>query len=134
MKTIHDLIAKNAIRIICKRTNSNPAMADLGDNARHWHITLVNGKSGNRLRSLKFSQGSALTAEPTAADVLDCLASDASSVENARDFENWCYEFGYETDSRRAEKIYKTIKAQTVKLKELMGADYKALLFDIDRL
>lgn len=134
MKTIHDLIAKNAIRIICKRTNSNPAMADLGDNARHWHITLVNGKSGNRLRSLKFSQGSALTAEPTAADVLDCLALDASSVENARDFEDWCHGYGYDTDSRSAEKIYNTIKAQIVKLKELMGSDYKALLFDVEKL
>lgn len=37
-------------------------------------------------------------------DVLHCLVSDSTAL--SMDFEEWCSEFGYEEDSRKAEKIY----------------------------
>jgi hypothetical protein len=71
---------------------------------------------------------------PEVADVLDCLASDASGVENSRDFEEWCSEYGYDTDSRKAEKTYRICAAQAEQLKSFLGEDlYKQLLWDTER-
>ena len=43
-------------------------------------------------------------ANPTAYDVVSCL------IKNDPDtFENFCAEFGYDTDSRKAEKIYRAV-------------------------
>ena len=51
-----------------------------------------------------FSQGYGHNGrEPKTADVLDCLSSDAASIGNT-DFEMWCNDLGYDSDSRKAEK------------------------------
>jgi hypothetical protein len=42
--------------------------------------------------------------EPTAYDVLACLTK-----YDPGDFENFCSDYGYDTDSRKAEKIYKSV-------------------------
>lgn len=68
---------------------------------------------------------------PTAADVLECLCSDASGYDNARGFEDWAAEFGYSADSRKAEALWHTVAEQSRKLRQLLGADY-ARLCDMD--
>lgn len=67
-------------------------------------------KSGNTARfSLKFGQSlndstGTGTNKPTEYDVLSCIQKyDVGS------FENFCSEFGYDTDSRKAEKTYKAV-------------------------
>jgi hypothetical protein len=94
---------------------------------------------------LYFSQGSTHTTEPTLAEVLDCLASDASGYEQAKDvaranihedvtFDNWASEYGYDTDSRKAEKTFRTVKRQAEQLKRTLGeAAYKELLWETER-
>lgn len=78
---------------------------------------------------LYFSQGSAHTEAPTLADVLDCLASDASSYANAGSFEEWAGVLGYDPDSRSSLRIFNTVKRQAEQLKRLLGADaYEQLL------
>jgi len=72
---------------------------------------------------------------PDAAHVLDCLASDASSYENAQSFEDWASEFGYDTDSRKAERIYRIVKRQAEQLKRTLGDEaYQELLWNTKRL
>lgn len=71
---------------------------------------------------------------PELADVLDNLASDAAGYENARSFEDWASDYGYDTDSRKAERIYSEIKKQVSELRRLLGADYEKVLFEIERL
>jgi hypothetical protein len=58
---------------------------------------------------------------PSAADVLECLLSDASTVESMSTFAEWCAELGYDEDSRRAERTYDAIKAQTARLRAFLG-------------
>jgi len=58
-------------------------------------------------------------------DVLYCLAMDAD-VENQGSFEEWASNYGYDEDSRKAEKIYRACKEQTDDLKRVLGAE----LFD----
>jgi hypothetical protein len=90
---------------------------------------------GQRYMTTYFSKGIGHHgAEPTATEVLDCLASDASSVEYSADFEEWATESGYDTDSRKAYRTWETINAQTKKLKAFLGEElYDALLNDTDR-
>lgn len=90
-----------------------------------WTVTLR--YRGRRL-TVDFYTGPA-AAEPDAASVMECLASDASSVANARGFEDWCSEYGYDTDSRKAERTFKTCAAQTAKLRVLLGDDFDALVY-----
>jgi hypothetical protein len=67
-------------------------------------------------------------------EVLDCLASDACSTDNASSFEDWCRDIGYDTDSWRAHRTFKIIEAQAAKLKRFLGDDlYEALLYNTER-
>lgn len=67
-----------------------------------WRVTLRrNGKSF----SFKFGQSIASDGTPpTAYDVLTCLTKYEPGT-----FENFCDEYGYDNDSRKAEKVYKAV-------------------------
>lgn len=63
------------------------------------------------------------------ADVLDCLLSDASSIQSCAGFEEWANEMGFDPDSRKAECIYKQAEKQTAKIQRLLGDDFEAFLY-----
>jgi hypothetical protein len=63
---------------------------------------------------------------PTLDDVLDCLVSDAGSVRHGQDFAEWCSEFGYDVDSRKAYKSYKGCIKEWQGLTRL-GVDFEQL-------
>lgn len=94
--------------------------------ARHWKVRL---RYGRRSMTVPFSQGGAWDRHPTATDVLECLISDASSMWDGQDFENWCAEIGYDTDSREAERTYKAVERQTAKLRRFLGDDFDAAVW-----
>lgn len=129
--SLQDFIGNTAITAKVKRVDSNPNIDDMGAGAQHYLVTLRAGRFSMRV---PFSQGSAHTTPPTAADVLDCLASDAAGFENARSFEEWASEYGYDTDSRKAEKTYKIVAKQAAKLRAMLGQDnYETLLWNTER-
>jgi hypothetical protein len=132
MTTLTDFIRDNHVRLTAERTDHNPHMDDDARNMDHWKCKLI---VGPRSMTVYFSKGFAHNgAEPTAPEVLDCLASDASSVVDAS-FEDWCSEYGYDTDSRKAEQTYKTIRRQARRLRDLFSSDaFKTLLWDTERL
>jgi hypothetical protein len=121
-------IEKHGISMTAERTDSNPNMIDSGD-MDHWKVTLVTtggifGKSRRQLTTY-FSMGYGHNgAEPSVSMVLDALASDASGVDSAnRDFESWASEYGYDTDSRKAERIFKACEKLRDKLEKFLGYD-----------
>ena len=59
---------------------------------------------------------------PDAASVLHCLIMDAS-VLDCDGFEDWCREFGYDTDSRTAEATYRTCIEVALGVRALFGDD-----------
>lgn len=59
-------------------------------------------------------------------DVLACL-----SVSYADSFEDFCSEFGYDTDSRKAYSIYEAVTEQTEELKELFSEEEIEMLHEI---
>lgn len=103
---------------------------------RNFYCTIRQAGRGNpRSMHVYFSQGSAHTNAPTLAEALDCLASDAAGVEHARSFEEWAEEYGYDTDSRKAEKTYRLCVDQASELRALLGHDaYEMLLYHTERL
>jgi len=125
-------IKKNNVRMESVMVGENPNFDNPDWDAYHYKVTLFHKR---RQYSTFYSMGMALCHEPKVDDVLDCLASDCSGVENARDFEDWAADYGYDPDSRTAEKIFKTCKLQSVKLRRLFGDDlYDQLINDTERL
>jgi hypothetical protein len=53
---------------------------------------------------------------PNAYNVLSCL----DTLSDGYTFEDFCSAFGYDEDSRTAEKVYEAVKHQTEKLKEIL--------------
>ena len=88
-----------------------------------WTVTLRYGK---RRLTTPFYTGYAISREPTAADVLLCIVSDATRVEDASDFQEWARDLGYRGDLRRAEKIWKACIRLVPKLRRFLGDQFDA--------
>jgi len=56
--------------------------------------------------------------EPTPYSILACLNEDYST-----DFHDFCRNYGYDEDSRKAEKIYKAVKKETAGLRRVLNAN-----------
>ncbi len=126
-----DFISKNKIGFQRSWVPSRPD-GNMTDMHRHFKCRFTQGRHAF---TVYFSQGSAHTEPPTASDVLDCLASDACGYDNASSFEEWAREYGYDADSRKAEKIFRTVKRQAEQLKRVLGSEaYETLLYKTERL
>ena len=79
-------------------------LSDWGAGARHWGFTITRGDEYSGF----YTQGSALTGIPTLLDVLSCVLSDAQYAEY--EFDDFCDDMGYDTDSRRAERVHGACK------------------------
>lgn len=101
--------------------------------ASHYRVRLM--RPGARTFGLYYSMGSAHKVPPTLPEVLDNLASDAAGYDDARDFEDWASGYGYDTDSRKAERVYRAVEREATKLRAFLGDDlYDALLNRTERL
>lgn len=67
---------------------------------------------------------------PELRDVLYCLVSDASALD-ARSFEDWASEYGYDADSRKAEQTYRDCLQIGRDLEALIGRAALAELRDL---
>lgn len=64
--------------------------------------------------------------DPTLEDVMYSLLSDASIGRNAMSFGEFCEEFGYDEDSRKAHNVFTACQEQYTKLRRL-GVDFDDL-------
>ena len=133
--TLDQFITEQQLVMSVRSVKRNPHMQ--GEQMpRNFECTIeFEGRGYHEPLTVYFSQGSAHKKPPTLADVLDCLASDASGVDNAQSFEAWASEYGYDTDSRKAEATYRACEKQAQELKALLGQDaYNQLLYSTERL
>jgi hypothetical protein len=123
-KTLKELINEKGLKMTC--TYGAKENADF-KNSDGWTVTIYNDK---KRYTFAFYMGYGHNGkEPDIENVMDCILSDASSYENARDFEDFANEFGYDTDSRKAEKIYKACGKEAERLKKLLGEDYETFIY-----
>jgi len=77
--------------------------------------------------SFDYWQGVGISHDPRVDDVLDSLLNDAQGGEQT--FEDFCAEFGYDPDSRKAERIWRACQLVAKNMKRLLGKDYETFLY-----
>ena len=139
--TLQEFIDEYGITLSSQPAGHNPHMED-SDRMDNWKCKLTAHKSAmdglvqrKATMRLYFSKGVGHNGvAPGVAEVLECLASDAAGIENSKDFADWCSEYGYSTDSRRAEKVYRQCERQAERLQKFLGPEhYNDLLWNIER-
>lgn len=90
--------------------------------ASAWKVKLV--RRGRQL-TVGFFTGSAITNDPDAASVISCLISDARAGEQS--FEEFCSDFGYDEDSRKAEKTWNACRIIAPRIERFLGDDFAAV-------
>ena len=124
MKTLSELCEK----VQCKLVDSEPNLPY--DQWDEWQLeanySRVQLRYKGRQLTLDFWQSVGITNNPDSEGVLDCLLSDSSGVDE--NFEDWAANYGYDTDSRKAEKIYNLCKKQSKKTQQLLGNDFDMFL------
>lgn len=74
----------------------------------------------------RYDAGHKKPVTPPAAGVLHSLILDSSAI--GQSFESWASDYGYDTDSRKAEEIYRACQRNTDKLQRILTrADLEAL-------
>jgi hypothetical protein len=129
MKT-SEFIQANGITMTSKRATSNPHMVS-DRPMNHWSVTL---RMADRRYTLRYSQGLGIQHDPKIEDVLSNIADDANGFDNARDVDDFASEYGY-TRPSVAIKVYRAVKHEAKRLRELLGSDelYQQLLWDVER-
>lgn len=102
-----------------------PKSMGMDHGSRSWTVTL---KFEGREMRVPFYTGSALRDPPTAADVLRCIASDASSADDARSFGEWAADYGYSEESRDALRTYRACESLAKQLRALLGDRYEGVV------
>jgi hypothetical protein len=147
--TIKEFIAANGITATSKQTSGRDRDPDQwSKDASHWRVELNRADSRNFPGiNIPYSMGSAYGPQPVGPpiggyqrmskqqfpgveDVLGCIQSDCQSIENARDFADWAADFGYDADSRKAEKIYRTCQDQAQLVRSWLGRDLYRVFLD----
>jgi hypothetical protein len=105
-----------------------PEWADWKWQANWFQVTL---KMGKRKFETEFGMGIGHSRDPDVYDVMTCLTSDASSIENARSFEEWADDFGMDHDAKTRE-LYVRAQKQTFKLRGFLRDKYTAYIYDTE--
>lgn len=121
MATLKELIKSSGIKLrLIDYTEGN---RDWGTPTQGYKLKLVyKGKSF----TFPFYQGFGIAEDPKIEGVLDCLLCDASTPDV---FEDFCSEFGYDTDSRKAEKTFKACLRVADKMRNLLGSEFRTFLY-----
>jgi hypothetical protein len=100
-------------------------------------LKLLNADLGTEM-TLPWKTGLGITEDPDERPekILDCLIGDAWGYENARGFEDWAGEYGYDPDSRKAESTWKAVGELAQALAQFLGgyAELERLASNYERL
>ena len=131
METMKSFIKRNGIEGTFEPISTRPDGL-MRESARHYKVTLriQDGALSPKPMTLYFSQGELCDA-PTVEDVLSCIQSDTT---NESTFEEWCSDFGYDTDSRQALATFNACVDQERKAERFLGASYRILLHNVEPL
>lgn len=130
--TIQEFCTARGIKATVKQVDDNPAMKPANTApasekewyyaASHYRVTL---RMYGRSMTVGYSQGYGIRDTPTADRVLECLISDATCGD---DFDEFCFNCGYDTDSRKAERIYRACVTIRARLRRFLGSEYDTAL------
>jgi hypothetical protein len=100
--------------------DANPNMESAGADMDHWRVVLRRGKAR---MTVYFSKGRGHNgAEPSAQEVINCIAQDASALD--QDFADWAGDLGYDIDSRKVHRTYTICRRQAERLRKFLGEEH----------
>nr|WP_298657219.1 hypothetical protein [uncultured Flavobacterium sp.] len=109
-----DFAAKHGVTMTVKYIDYAPHFADDKKSRHRFSVTLK--RHGKRM-TIKFGQSIAVGAqEPSLYDVLSCVQKHEVGT-----FENFCGDFGYDTDSRTAHRTYLAVQREFNKVNRLFS-------------
>jgi hypothetical protein len=134
----NDFMSKHSLAFRCERVEERPDGL-MGDKyiTRHFRVEFRTLRTDFALVTF-FSQGSAHTEDPTAAEVLECLASDARSVVDCTDVLDFAYEMGYASDDmwhdvvEKLRATYNGCRETLEGLDRLLGEEARDELLELD--
>lgn len=97
----NDFMTKTGTTMEIKLLGNFPYFEDETEPRDVYQITLKRRDKSYQFRFGQSINNSGKKIQPTAYDILTCLQK-----YNPGTFDNFCYDFGYDTDSRKAEKTY----------------------------
>jgi hypothetical protein len=106
--------------------------SDGRENWNHHNVTVINRDNGKRTR-FDFWASIAHPEIDTEYDLMNafrCFVDDA--LAGSMEFREFCADFGYDEDSRRAEKIWNACKRSTAKLTRIYDGDLYDLLNEME--
>ena len=138
-KSIKSYIKDHNIRV--EITRDRGAQVDADGWEHHAYVLRLIWDDGSQSRFMEdvpWMQGYGVESSPVdePATVLDALVSDANAYDSAGSFEEFCEEFGYDTDSRKAEATYRACGEVSKKLATFLGGrdELEKLTYDYERL
>ena len=123
---------EHRIRMTHDYADSNPGMPDAQPGSYHFKCTFRRNGTGVhdaplRRMTIYFTMGPACDPYLKGAEVLDCIISDAQAYDNARDFSDFCSEFGYDAEPLgaypRIMRIYNACKRTGDRLRRFLGGE-----------
>lgn len=128
MTTMRERAEQDGITAEAEWSDSPPSWAHGEAERADWYrVTL---KRGSRRLTVPFSMGNGA---PGAADVLNVLADDAATWDNAQGFEDWARDLGFSTHSRSAKATYRRVETLTAKLRAFLDDKYDDYLYETAR-
>lgn len=111
--------------------------ADWGGNQENWnhHNIIVKNKETKKQTSFDFwasIMNPELSTDYDLKNSFYCFVSDA--ISGTYTFEEFCGEFGYDTDSRKAEKTWKSCQKSSVKLKRIYSGNIYDLVNELQEI
>ena len=116
-ETLKELCASKGLKLVARYGEARQKRPEMANN---WRVTL--SYQGRRL-TVDFYGGAAITeTDVTAPLVIYSLCVDARAGEES--FEDFCSDFGFDVDSRKAEQTWKLCRSLTPKVRRLLGKDF----------
>ncbi len=99
--------------------------------AKHYRCELYGANGARPVTTIMASD----SGQPEVVEVLDAVAAEAAVVEDTGTYEQWALHMGFDPDSRRGERVYRSERRQARLLRALLGEeDYRELLWETERL
>jgi hypothetical protein len=136
VKSIARYVANHGITVEIL-SGPNTEISEDGWEHYAYELKLLNANLGTEM-TLPWKVGLGITEDPDDQPeiILDCLISDVWGYALADSFEDWAGEYGYSTDSRKAWKLWESVRKQTSEFLRLIGgaAELEKLALKYERL
>jgi len=125
-KQANDFLAKTKSTLSVKFLKHDKHFDGDKDTRDIYSCVLKRGKLSHKIKFGQSIANSEKGIEPTAYDILCCLQK-----YDTGDFQNFCGDFGYDRDSRRAEKTYNAVRKEYEALAKMYSEEELSLMAEI---